>query len=90
MVAETQALTDSSEVSAIASTFRERANKLKRSAAINLLQIALLEGTYTVDAFEKLASVLTPSGIDFATSPISPADQAFDLAKHLVTSQKHG
>lgn len=59
-------------------------------ARADALQIGLFEGTFTLEAFEKLASVLTPTRIDFAASPISPADQAFELAKHVVTSQKLG
>ena len=40
------------------------------------------------DTFAKLTPALTPEGIDFGSPPSSPTDQAIELAKHILESQK--
>lgn len=57
-------------------------------ARADALQMGLLEGRYTLQSFETLAVILTPAKIDFTASPDSPADQAIELAKHVVANKK--
>jgi hypothetical protein len=59
-----------------------------RADALELMNIQGFGGGADT-MFEKLSTVLTPETIDFGNPPSSPAEQAIELAKYVLESQRN-